>query len=120
MPPPPPGMDGPPPGGPGAGGPPPGMGPGGPGGFGKGGFGGKRKPGKQKGRNMVWVSVNGKAAPRPIKIGISDGVNVEILKGLSVGDVVITGQEIETEVKAEKEKASSPFMPGPPGKRKKK
>ncbi|OWV03521.1 efflux RND transporter periplasmic adaptor subunit [Fibrobacter sp. UWH3] len=120
MPPPPPGMDGPPPGGPGAGGPPPGMGPGGPGGFGKGGFGGKRKPGKQKGRNMVWVSVNGKAAPRPIKIGISDGVNVEILKGLSVGDVVITGQKIETEVKAEKEKASSPFMPGPPGKRKKK
>lgn len=121
MPPPPPGMDGgdapPPPGmagGPGAGGPP-----------GKGGFGGgksgkkNRKPPQLKG-NHVWISINGKAAPRPVEVGINDGVNVEILKGLSVGDTVVVGQEVETEAKAEKEKASSPFMPGPPGSKKKK
>lgn len=107
------GMDagGPPPVGPGLGG--PGMGPGG---FGKGSFGGKnggkRKP-HLKG-DHVWVSLNGKAAPRRVQIGISDGVNVEILKGLNVGDNVVIGQQTaEEEIKA-KEEARSPFMPGPP------
>lgn len=114
MPPPPPGMDAPPPGGPGAGGPPPGMGPPGKGGFdGFGGQGGKKRA-KPKDRNLVWVSIDGKAAPRPIKTGISDGVNVEILKGLSVGDVVVTGQQTAAEEVKEKGDARSPFMPGPP------
>lgn len=113
MPPPPPGMGagGPPPGGPSAGG--PGMGPGG---FGKGGFGGKtggkRKP-HLKG-DHVWVSIDGKAAPRRVQIGISDGVNVEILKGLSIGDNVVIGQQTATEEVKAKEDARSPFMPGPP------
>ena len=69
--------------------------------------------------NHVWVSIDGKAAPRPVKIGISDGVNVQILKGLSVGDSVITGQESLNSNTAPKSEASSPFMPGPPGKKKK-
>lgn len=104
-PPPPPGMD--------AGGPPPG----GPGGFGgKGSFGGKaggkRKP-HLKG-DHVWVSINGKAAPRKVEIGISDGVNVEILKGLSIGDNVVIGQQTAAEEVKAKEDARSPFMPGPP------
>lgn len=113
MPPPPPGMGagGPPPGGPSAGG--PGMGPGG---FGKGGFGGKtggkRKP-HLKG-NHVWVSIDGKAAPRRVQIGISDGVNVEILKGLSIGDNVVIGQQTAAEEIKAKDDARSPFMPGPP------
>ncbi len=99
---------------------PPGMGPppGGPGDFGKGGP-KKNRPPKLKG-DHVWVSIDGKAAPRRVQIGISDGVNVQVLKGLSVGDSVVVGQET-TEVKMpQKEDASSPFMPGPPGKRKKK
>ncbi|MCF0221443.1 MAG: efflux RND transporter periplasmic adaptor subunit [Fibrobacter sp.] len=107
MPPPPPDM--------GAGGPPPG----GPGGFG--GPSGKKKKGakpKLKGDN-VWVSIDGKAAPRRVKIGINDGINVEILEGLSVGDQVIVGQEIQTTKTEDKEKASNPFMPTPPGKKKK-
>lgn len=113
MQPPPPGMGagGPPPGGPSAGG--PGMGPGG---FGKGGFGskagGKRKP-HLKG-DHVWVSIDGKAAPRRVQIGISDGVNVEILKGLSIGDNVVIGQQTAAEEVKAKEDARSPFMPGPP------
>lgn len=108
MPPPPPGM--------GAGGPPPG-GPGGFGGFG--GPNGKKKRPQFKG-DLVWVSIDGKCAPRPIKTGISDGVNVQVLKGLSVGDSVIVSQEMITSKKVEKSEASSPFMPGPPGKKKKK
>ena len=107
----------------GAGGPPPG----GPGGFGPPGGGkGFGKNGKKKGNrpklqgNHVWVSIDGKAAPRPVKIGISDGVNVQILKGLSVGDSVVVSQEtLNGGSTSEKAKASNPFMPGPPGKKKK-
>ena len=119
FPPPPPGMGagGPPPGGPGGFGP-PGSGKG----FGKGGPGAKKKSGhrpKLTG-NHVWVSIDGKAAPRPVKIGLNDGVNVQILKGLSVGDSVVVSQEsASVGTTTEKSKASSPFMPGPPGRKKK-
>ena len=120
FPPPPPdmGAGGPPPGGPGGFGP-----PGGGKGFGKGGFG---KGGKKSGHrpklsgNHVWVSIDGKAAPRPVKIGLNDGVNVQILKGLSVGDSVVVSQEsLNAGTTTEKTKASNPFMPSPPGKKKK-
>ena len=99
--------------------PPPGMGPGGPGGFG--GFGapnGKKKHPQFKG-DRVWVNINGKCAPRRIKTGISDGVNIQILKGLNVGDSVVVSQEMLTKNKVEKSEASSPFMPSRPGKKKK-
>ncbi|WP_405338264.1 efflux RND transporter periplasmic adaptor subunit [Fibrobacter sp.] len=110
FPPPPPGM--------GAGGPPAG----GPGGFGppgKGGFGQKKGQRPKLSGNHVWVSIDGKAAPRPVKIGISDGVNVQILKGLSEGDSVVVSQETLTTA-TKKSDAASPFMPTPPGKKKKK
>ena len=106
--------------------PPPNMGagdpPGGPGKFGPpGGKGGKKKSHRPKlTGNHVWVNIDGKIAPRRVKIGISDGVNVEILKGLSVGDSVVVSQEsVSSGATTEKSKASSPFMPSPPGKRKK-
>jgi HlyD family secretion protein len=104
--------------------PPPGMGAGGFGPPGKGSF-GKGGPGQKKGQrpklsgNHVWVSIDGKAAPRPVKIGISDGVNVQILKGLSEGDSVVVSQETLTAT-TKKSDAASPFMPTPPGKKKKK
>lgn len=90
-------------------------------GFGKGAFGGKKKGQRPKlTGNHVWVSINGKAAPRPVKTGLSDGVNVQILKGLSEGDSVVVSQEtMGTGTTTEKSKASSPFMPSPPGKKKK-
>ena len=78
----------------------------------------KRADGKKPSGSLVWVSIDGKAAPRPVKTGISDGVNIQILKGLSVGDSVVVSQEILGATK-EKSAASSPFMPGPPGKKKK-
>lgn len=104
-----------------------GPGPGGPGGFGPGfGPGGPQMGGKKHNRppelkgNRVWINMDGKLAPRRVKIGINDGVNVQILKGLSVGDSVVVSQEVVTAKKVEKEEAASPFMPGPPGKKKKK
>ena len=101
--------------------PPPDMGAGGPPGGGKGGKGvfKKRSGAKKPSGSMVWVSIDGKAAPRPVKTGISDGVNIQSLKGLSVGDSVVVSQETISEAKSEKSSTSNPFMPGPPGKRKK-
>lgn len=82
--------------------------------------------GKKKGQrpkltgNHVWVNIDGKAAPRPVKIGLNDGVNVQILKGLNVGDSVVVSQESANTAAVKKSDASSPFMPGPPGKKNKK
>ena len=98
--------------------PPPGMGSGAPGKFGPPKTFKKRPDGKKPSGNLVWVNIDGKAAPRPVKTGISDGVNIQILKGLSVGDSVVVSQESVTATK-EKSSASSPFMPSPPGKKKK-
>ena len=94
--------------------------PGGSGKFGPPGSFKKRADGKKTSGNMVWISIDGKAAPRPVKTGISDGVNIQILKGLSVGDSVVVSQETISAAKSEKSGTSSPFMPGPPGKKKKK
>lgn len=94
--------------------------PGGSGKFGPPGSFKKRADGKKPSGNMVWISIDGKAAPRPVKTGISDGVNIQILKGLSVGDSVVVSQETISAAKSEKSGTSSPFMPTPPGKKKKK
>lgn len=93
--------------------------PGGPGKFGPPGTFKKRSGEKPKG-TLVWINIDGKAAPRPVKTGISDGVNVQILKGLSVGDSVVVSQESISDAKSEKSETSNPFMPSPPGKKKKK
>lgn len=101
--------------------PPPDMGAGGPGKFGPPGKTFKKRAGAKKpSGDHVWVSIDGKAAPRRVKTGISDGVNIQILKGLSVGDSVVVSQETVSAAKSEKASASNPFMPGPPGKNKKK
>jgi HlyD family secretion protein len=68
----------------------------------------------------VWVSVNGQPEPRRIKTGINDGVRIQVLEGLSVGDSVIVNQQMQTvkeEVKKEGDTATSPFMPKRPGRR---
>lgn len=82
---------------------------------GKGNFGpgsGKKKA-HPKG-DLVWIDQFGKAAPRHVKTGISDGINIEILQGLSEGDAVVVGQETEAQGESPKSDARSPFMPGPP------
>ncbi len=70
--------------------------------------------------DRVWININGKAASRPVKTGLNDGVNVQVLKGLSVGDSVVVSQESLANTAAPKGEATSPFMPSPPGKNKKK
>ncbi|WP_072830350.1 efflux RND transporter periplasmic adaptor subunit [Fibrobacter sp. UWB12] len=95
--------------------PPPGMGPGG-----APSTGAKKKHKKPKLEgDHVWININGKAAPRRVKIGLSDGVNVQILRGLSVGDSVVTSQETVSAKGSSEPNAKSPFMPQRPGKKKK-
>lgn len=87
------------------------------GGGGAPGGGGKKKSSSSSPKitgSHVWVSINGKAAPRPVKTGISDGVNVQIIQGLVAGDSVVVSQTDPTEEKKTvKKEASSPFMPTP-------
>jgi HlyD family secretion protein len=78
----------------------------------------KHKRSKLEG-NLVWININGKAAPRPVKIGLNDGVNVQILRGLQVGDSVVVSQESTSKKTTSKSDAASPFMPQRPGKKKK-
>ena len=99
--------------------------------MGAGGFGGPQFSGKPKGKKPkqastgaaqseaeVWINVNGNLAPHPVTIGMNDGVNVQVLKGLELGDSVVVSQEARAAGTAERS-GGSPFMPGPPGKRKK-
>lgn len=64
---------------------------------------------------MVWIQDGSFLRPVPIKTGINDGSNIEILSGLSEGDQVVTSMEKVTGKKAKaeskvKEEQSSPFV----------
>lgn len=51
----------------------------------------KAAPKSDKKYECVFVKVGGKAKIRVIKTGIQDDANIEVLSGLNIGDVVITG-----------------------------
>ena len=79
---------------------------------------GKNRPPKLDG-DKVWINLNGKLVPHPVTTGLNDGVNVQILAGLELGDSVVVGQEVLSRTEAGKTSGGSPFMPSPPGKKKK-
>ena len=67
---------------------------------------------------MVWIKTGDGIRPVHVKLGSNDGVNAELVSGLAEGDEVIVKMTIATaKVKKEKEVASNPFMPTPPGRR---
>lgn len=66
----------------------------------------------------VWINMNGKAAFRPVKTGLNDGVNVQIVAGLAEGDSVVVRQESAAVVFQSSDGTVSPFMPGPRKKKK--
>ena len=65
---------------------------------------------------MVWVKVDGKMMPRPIKTGMSDGVYRIVEHGLMQGDsVVLSANYVDVKANANMQKmGNNPFMPGPP------
>ena len=79
-------------------------------------------PPPMKNQKVVWVVKNGELERREVKLGISNGVFVEVIEGLTEGDQVLfsvsnsksngsSGAQTE-----ENETSGSPFMPKPPKK----
>lgn len=83
---------------------------------------GKYKIADSKGKNKVWTFDGKTLTAHTIQIGMSDGMNTEILKGVGKGTVVVTNI---TEIADEEENGNgqmeqSPFAPGPKRNNKKK
>lgn len=72
-------------------------------------------------RVLVWVLQNGMIRPVPVKTGVNDGVTVQITEGLEPGQEVICAMDAGEKQLTEKKNSGeeSPFMPKPPGRRKK-
>lgn len=68
---------------------------------------------------MLWVlQSDNSIVPRPVSLGASDGVNVQILNGVSEGDRLV--YSLKSEINAAggaMPEGGSPFMPKPPGRR---
>lgn len=74
----------------------------------------------KKNRGLVFHSENGKIKPVSVETGISDGVYTAVVSGISEGDSLVIGEEILDKKMPQKNvEAQSPFMPGPPGKKRK-
>jgi len=66
---------------------------------------------------MVWVKEGTNIHPVPVKIGLNDDINAEILSGVESGQEVILSMEQKGADKKETKAAGNPFMPGPPGRK---
>ena len=77
-----------------------------------------------KGKNKVWTREGNTFKAHAVQIGMSDGMNTEILGGIKRGMEVVTDAKALTDDEqsdaAQQQGESSPFAPGPPGKNKKK
>ena len=81
-----------------------------------------------EGEHKLWTREGNTFTAHPVVVGISNGVNTEIVSGIGEGAVVVTeatigrmpveGATADTQQEPSGEK--SPFMPGPPGSNKKK
>lgn len=69
----------------------------------------------------VWVKNGDFIKPAMIETGLSDGINIEVISGLNLGDEVVTSMEIGTvennDDEENNETQKSPFVPEGPGKR---
>ena len=69
----------------------------------------------------LWVlGSDGSITPKIVTLGASDGVNVEILSGISEGDKLVYSLEgVSASETKTTDKSESPFMPQRPGAKKK-
>lgn len=79
----------------------------------------QNKEGKDDGTKTVWVKTAQGLTPKDIKVGSNDGINYQVLSGLNEGEEVVTSMQAVTEKAAGGGTASSPFMPKPPGQKRK-
>ena len=82
---------------------------------------GKMKIQDVNGKNKVWTIEGNTIKAHTVQIGMSDGINTEIISGISEGSIVVTGvEEISADAGPTETQERSPFAPGPPGRNKKK
>lgn len=79
------------------------------------------KTGKNK-EKYIWIKNNdGSLSQKLITIGINDGINIQVVSGLSGNEQIVSSLEEQTEVVASSsEDGSSPFMPKRPNNNNKK
>ena len=66
--------------------------------------------------NIVWTKASNGIKPTEVKLGASDGINVQVLEGVSQGDELVYGlKTVSNGGLDEVESSGSPFMPKPPG-----
>ena len=78
--------------------------------------------------HKLWTREGNTFIAHPVTVGISNGVNTEIVSGIDEGATVVTeatigampGENVAAEGNQESGGERSPFMPGPPGSKKKK
>ena len=73
------------------------------------------------GKNKVWTKEGNTLKAHNLQIGMSDGINTEVLSGISEGTVIVTGMEEMAKQSEDmgEQQERSPFAPGPPGRKKK-
>lgn len=82
---------------------------------------GKMKIQDVNGKNKVWTIEGNTIKAHTVQIGMSDGINTEIISGISEGSIIVTGvEEISADAEPAEAQERSPFAPGPPGRNKKK
>lgn len=73
-------------------------------------------------KNKVWTLEGNTLVAHRVSIGMTDGTHTQVLSGIREGQQVITGVIVNTDDPAADATAdgaeSSPFQPGPPGKKK--
>lgn len=72
-------------------------------------------------KNKVWTIEGNSIVAHKVNIGMTDGTNTQIVGGIAEGTKVVTGLNVmggEEEKPMEAQGESSPFAPGPPGKKK--
>ena len=81
-----------------------------------------------EGEHKLWTREGTTFTAHPVEVGISNGISTEIISGISEGTKVVTeatigampGENVAAEGNQESGGERSPFMPGPPGSKKKK
>ena len=71
------------------------------------------RPTERSNGSVVWVySSNGEIKPQKVTLGASDGVNVQILSGITEGDKLVYSLEgVSKTAASAADKSKSPFMP---------
>ena len=82
---------------------------------------GKMKIQDTNGKNKVWTKEGNTLKAHSLQIGMSDGINTEVISGISEASTIVTGVEEMSEQPEGmgEQQERSPFAPGPPGRKKK-